>query len=707
MRYSSPMEPNIKVAKSAGFCFGVDRAVNLAISHSGSDPVYTLGPIIHNRHMVDYLAGIRVFSVDGIQDIPKGHTVIIRSHGVGKETYDRISEAGLRLVDATCPFVKRIHRLAEAATRENRLVVVIGDIAHPEVIGILGWCGNAVVFSSADQVSSWLSENTAALAPMTVLSQTTLGRDTWIECKDILKKECTNAVFFDTICNATDLRRQEAADIASACDCMVIVGDPMSSNSARLADICRKKCNSVYLISDAGELPPSALTGCHSAGLTAGASTPEWVIKEVLLKMTEEMNNTAAIQTEDNATEVKETVENTASASMDFGEDETFEQMLEHSFKTLNTGDKVNGIVASVTPTEVRVELGTKHAGYIPVSEVSDDPTVKLEDVFTVGQEVETYVLRVNDVEGTVMLSKRRLDSVKGWEDVEAARESGVTLEGIVTEENKGGIVVSVKGVRVFVPASQSGLPKDSSLSALVKTRVKLRITDINRVRRRVVGSIRAVQFDERREMADKVWQEIENGKKYSGVVKSLTTYGAFVDIGGVDGMVHVSELSWNRIRQPSDVISVGDKLDVYVISFDKEKRKISLGHRLTTDNPWNKFVTTHNVGDTVKVKVVKLMPFGAFAEVMPGVDGLIHISQITNRRIGKPGDVLAEGQEVDVKITEIDNEKQKISLSIRALLEGDQLSDSDIANASLPDEIVAVSGESESADTAGDTDEA
>ncbi len=349
---------------------------------------------------------------------------------------------------------------------------------------------------------------------------------------------------------------------------------------------------------------------------------------------------------------------------------ESFEEMLEKSIKTLYTGEKVTGIVAAITPTEISVDLGTKQSGYIPMAELSDDPTVDVNDIVQVGNEIETYVVRVNDVEGTVMLSKKRLDMVKNWDDVEAAKESGEVMEGIVTEENKGGVVASVKGVRVFIPASQTGIPKGQPLTPLLKTRVRLRITDVNRSRRRVVGSIRAVQGEERRAAAEKIWNEIEVGKQYHGVVKSLTSYGAFVDIGGIDGMVHVSELSWNRIKHPSEVVNPGDEVDVYVISFDKENRKISLGHKDPNQNPWKVFTDSYSVGSVANVKIVKLMDFGAFAEIVPGVDGLIHISQIADHRIGKPGDVLSEGVYVDAKITAIDEEKHKVSLSIRALLE-------------------------------------
>ena len=432
--------------------------------------------------------------------------------------------------------------------------------------------------------------------------------------------------------------------MAAQVDVMVVVGDRKSANTKHLAEICREKCGRVVQIERAGELSSELFEGCLVAGLTAGASTPAGIIKEVYTTMSEEIKNN----------EIKE---------------ESFEELLDKSFKTLNTGEKVTGIVTAVGPTEVQVDLGCKQAGYISADELSADPNVKPEDVVKVGDEIETYIIRVNDVEGYAMLSKKRLDAVKVWEDIEVARENKTTLEGKVTEENKGGIVVNVKGVRVFVPASQSGQPRGADLSEMIGQTVSLRITEVNRARRRVVGSIRAVQFEARQAAQAAIWESIEVGKHYTGTVKSMTSYGVFVDIGGVDGMVHISELSWSRIKNPAEVVSVGDTLDVYVISFDPEKHKISLGVKDRSSNPWDKFMETYHVGDVANVRIVKLMTFGAFAEVVPGVDGLIHISQIADRRIEKPGDVLSEGQMVDAKITAIDEEKQKISLSIRALL--------------------------------------
>jgi 4-hydroxy-3-methylbut-2-enyl diphosphate reductase len=470
---------------------------------------------------------------------------------------------------------------------------------------------------------------------------------------------------------------------------MLVIGGRDSANSRRLAQLCRENCERVFFIENAAELDTSHFRASDTVGITAGASTPACIIKEVNQKMFEELSSEfTADETADvpaeltgaaKGAEIAETAAaeplTEAAAEEQPEVAETFEQMLERSIKTLHTGDKVTGIVAAITQTEVSVELGIKQSGYIPISELTENPDAKPEDALKVGDEIETFVMRVNDVEGTVMLSQKRLNAIRGWNDIETAKDDRAVVEGVVTEENKGGVVVTVRGVRVFVPASRTGLPRETPMTALLKKTVRLIITEVNQSRRRVVGSISAVANEERREKADKIWNEIEAGNKYKGVVKSLTSYGAFVDIGGIDGMVHVSELSWTHIRQPADVLSVGDEVEVYVISFDKEKRKISLGYKDPNGNPWSQFTAARQVGDVVAVQIVKLMPFGAFAELLPGVDGLIHISQITDHRIGVPSEILTEGQTVDVKITNIDNDKQKVSLSIRALLEPEEVS--------------------------------
>ncbi len=636
----------IILAKTAGFCFGVDRAVEMVNeSVRRGNKTATLGPIIHNRHVVERFLEHGVRELDSPEQAEPGETVIIRAHGVPEQVQQALCARGVPVLDATCPFVKKIHTIVKNETQKGRKIIIFGSPAHPEVEAIASFCREPLIVQSPEELENWLREAPERRnLPISMVSQTTSSQKMWKSCAEIAKKVCTNCEIFDTICRATEMRQEEAAILSQKCDAMVVVGDARSSNTGRLAMICEQYCKKVSLVDQADDLEMSLFSGANTVGITAGASTPSWIIKEVNNKMSEELKVETAME-------------------------ENFAELLEQSLKTLNNGDKVTGTVMAVGSTEVEVDLGTKHTAYIPLEDFSSDPNVKPEEAVKVGDQIEAIVVHVNDGEGVVRLSKKRLEAGKAWEEIEAAAENKDIVEGVVTEENKGGIVVNVKGIRVFVPASQSGVAKGGDLSELLKKNVQLRITEVNRARRRVVGSIRSVASEQRKAAQEKIWSEIEVGKQYHGTVKSLTSYGAFVDIGGVDGMVHVSELSWNRIKNPAEVVKVGDEIDVYVIALDPEKKKISLGYKTEATNPWTIFNNEYKVGDVVTVKIVKLMTFGAFAEIIPGVDGLIHISQIADRRIGKPEDVLSEGQEVDAKIIDIDQEHKRISLSIRALL--------------------------------------
>ena len=636
----------IILAKTAGFCFGVDRAVEMVNeSVRRGNKTATLGPIIHNRHVVERFLKQGVRELDSPEQAEPGETVIIRAHGVPEQVQQALCARGVPVLDATCPFVKKIHTIVKNETQKGRKIIIFGSPAHPEVEAIASFCREPLIVQSPEELENWLREAPERRnLPISMVSQTTSSQKMWKSCAEIAKKVCTNCEIFDTICRATEMRQEEAAFLSKSCDAMVVVGDARSSNTGRLAMICKENCPKVVLVDHADELDMTFFHGAATVGITAGASTPPWIIKEVNNKMSEELK-------------------------VETAQEENFAELLEQSLKTLNNGDKVTGTVMAIGSTEIEVDLGTKHTAYIPLEDFSGDPSVKPEDVVHVGDQIEAIVVHVNDGEGVVRLSRKRLEAGKAWEEIEAAVEDKTVVEGNVTEENKGGIVVNVKGIRVFVPASQSGVPKGGDLSEMVGKTVQLRITEVNRARRRVVGSIRSVASEQRKAAQEKIWSEIEVGKQYHGTVKSLTSYGAFVDIGGVDGMVHVSELSWNRIKNPAEVVKVGDEIDVYVIALDPEKKKISLGYKTEATNPWTIFNNEYKVGDVVTVKIVKLMTFGAFAEIIPGVDGLIHISQIADRRIGKPEDVLSEGQEVDAKIIDIDQEHKRISLSIRALL--------------------------------------
>lgn len=639
----------LRIAKSAGFCFGVRRSVEMAerlIEEKGG--CACLGMLIHNEDVVAELEhkGMRV--INDPTEAKPGEPVLIRAHGASGETYKRLEQAGAEIHDATCPKVKGIHKIVAATAENGGCTVIVGMRNHPEVEAICGWCGEHLVVENAEELAGELEKNPDFWKKqISVVAQTTQTHSNFNECCNLIKKRCTNPEISDTICLATSTRQAEAESLSAQCGAMVVIGGRHSANSRHLAEICQLHCSNVQFIERTEELDLDGLRGVDIVGLTAGASTPAWIIKEVSNKMSDE------IKVEESTVE----------------KELSFDEMLEETLKTIYNGDKVTGIVVAITGTEISVDLGAKYSGFIPTSEFTDDG-IKVEDAVKVGDEIEAVVVRVNDVEGTAMLSKKRLDAAKVWNDVENAVEDGTVLEGVVTETNKGGVVVSVKGVRVFVPASQTDLPREADLNELVKKTVRLKITEVNKARKRVVGSIRRVAQAERRERTEAIWNEIEIGKKYHGVVKSLTSYGAFVDIGGIDGMVHVSELSWGRVHNPAEVVSVGDEIDVYVIGFDKEKRKISLGYKDPDANPWAMFNAKYQVGDVAEVKIVKLMPFGAFAEVLPGVDGLIHISQIANRRIGKPEDVLTVGDVTEAKIIAVDDEKHKISLSIRALSE-------------------------------------
>ena len=659
----------VTVAKTAGFCFGVDRAVNRVyeLLESGKKAA-TLGPIIHNPQIVEDLQNRGVRIVDSPADTPPDCTLVIRSHGVPEKTMKEIRALGLSCVDATCPFVKKIHELARKAGEEGNVFLLCGDEDHPEVQGIIGHCGGEhYVIRDSEELEILLKTHiNLREKPLVLAAQTTFHTKEWQKCLETLKKVCTNAAVFATICNATAERQEEARSLARQSDRMIVIGGRDSSNTAKLRDICAEYCET-YLVERADELPdlPKGLR----VGITAGASTPASIIKEALKTMAEVNTN-----------------------------EQNFEEMLEESLKSLNTDEKVHGVVVGISPTEVYVDVGRKQAGFIPATELSNDPTVRPEDVVKIGDEMELLIMKTNDQEGTIMLSKRRVDAMRGWEDIEKAQESGEVLEGKVIEVIKGGVIVLKDAMRIFVPASQATATRGEELEPLKGQTVKFRIIEVNRQRRRAVGSIRSVLRDERRAQQEQFWASVEEGQQFNGTVKSLTDFGAFVDLGGVDGMVHISELSWNRLRHPSEAVSVGDPINVYVKSLDKENHKISLGYKRPEDNPWLKLEREYPVGTVCEAKVVGLTQFGAFASVIPGIDGLIHISQIADHRIEKPHDVLKVGDVVTVKITEIDFDRHRVSLSIRALLEEQKAAEDEAAANAPAEEVVYVSGEGEPA---------
>ena len=678
----------ITVAKTAGFCFGVDRAVNLVYDLiNKGEKAATLGPIIHNPQMVEELEKKGVVISNSVEDVEGGYTVVIRSHGVGKDVYELLEDKGLSYCDATCPFVSKIHKIVSENTSKDIPLFIAGDEKHAEVIGIMGHSsGDVYCFDSLENLQKQLDKsNILPNSAFCVVSQTTFNQKKWEKCEFFLKKHYTNAKIFGTICSATSLRQKEAESLSEACDLMVVVGGKHSSNTAKLADICSKNCTTL-LIETADELisAKEKLTSADLIGLTAGASTPAVIIKEVLTTMSETIKNEgiavdttaetlASANTQEKInTEAKKTttVDETAAYTepVELTDDMSFEELLDASFSNMNFNQKVKGVVVGITPTEVRVDIGRKQTGIIPANELSEDSSKSTSDLVKVDDELDLIIMKTNDQEGIITLSKKRFDSQKGFSKIQEAFDAQTTVPATINAVVKGGVSATAFGVRVFIPASHATLSRSESLDNLVGTDVEIKIIDIRRGRS-VVGSLKESLKEARKAQLEQIWSNIAVGNKYTGTVKSLTSYGAFVDIGGVDGMVHITELSWLRIKHPSEVVNVGDTVEVYVKDIDTEKRRISLGYKKTEDNPWEILKAKYNVGDTVKVKIVSLTSYGAFANVISGIDGLIHISQIANKHIEKTEDVLSIGEEVEVQITDIDYDAKRVSLSMRALL--------------------------------------
>lgn len=648
----------IKIAEHAGFCFGVRRATDALENEIAAHPdrrIYTLGRIIHNDN---YIAGLHKKGVSEISrdDIPaiirraeagEKITVTIRAHGELYSVVSALEECArenenFTLLDCTCPYVRKVRQIARDNSGEGKLFVLLGNARHPEVEGIMSCtCGKGIVLADFDEVCRFLTDSAEShpeysSLDISLAAQTTQNTAEWKKVIKIFKKVYTNARIFDTICSVTDSRQSETRALAADSDVMIVIGSPDSSNSCKLRDISREMCPQVYFIGDAAECP--RLSGNLKVSITAGASTPISLIQEVYKTMNEQKEN--------------------------------FAELLESSFKTLNTGEIVEGVVTSISQNEIHLDLGAKTTGVITHDKATTDPQAKLADIFKVGDVVKAKVVKVSDLDGIATLDKTRVDSESNWDKIVAACDSGETVEGKVTEAVKGGVIMTIDSVRVFVPASLTGVPRSGDLQSIVGTNQRAKIIEIKPERKRAFASIRAILAEERKAKVEEFWNTVAEGMEFDGEVKRLADFGAFVDLGGVDGLVHTSELSWKRIRHPKEVVSEGDVIHVYVKSLDREKGRVSLGYKTDEMNPWTIFTNKYAEGDVADVKVVSLLPFGAFAEVIPGCDGLIHISQIADHKIAKPDEVLEVGQVVSAKITAIDHENHKISLSIRALLE-------------------------------------
>ncbi len=652
----------ITLAKTAGFCFGVDRAVKLTYSLlAEGKKVSTLGPIIHNPQVISDLESKGVKIIADPSQASEDETVVIRAHGVAANVKDALMRTGAQVCDATCPFVERIHKIVSENSADGTPVLVAGDSSHPEVMGIIGHCSSETfTFSTPEELEQIFNEHKELPKNRIIaVSQTTFSEKVWILCKKIIKLYCTNPIIFDTICLATQKRQHEARALSEKSDIMIIIGGRTSSNTAKLKAVCSENCET-YLVERAEELRSIDFSHSTRIGVTAGASTPAEIIKEVLLEMSENEKITNELEAAEKEAVIEQVEEVPSEAT-------SFDEMLEASLNSMSTDQHVKGVVMGITPSEIQVDIGRKHAGFVPTDEYSADPSANPAKELKIGDVIDLIIMKTNDAEGTVMLSKRRYDAQKAWLEIVNAADDETVLEGTVSEVIRGGVLVTCQGARVFIPASLATLRRSQPVEELLGQKVKFVIIEVNKARKRAVGSIRKVRDAAR----DAFWANVAVDQVYQGTVKSLTSFGAFVEIAeGVEGLVHISELSWKRIKNPAEVLEVGQSIEVYVKALDEEKKKISLGYKKEEDNPWKILEKNYPVGSVVEATVVGLTTFGAFAEIIPDIEGLIHISQIADRRIDKPSDVLAEGDKVTVKITDIDFDKKRVSLSIRALLE-------------------------------------
>lgn len=626
----------IFVAKSAGFCFGVNRAVNYVYESLGKGNIYSYGPIIHNKEVTKDLEkkGVAVInSMDGIDD----GTVVIRSHGVKKSIYDEIYKKGLNVIDGTCPFVKKIHNIVRDSYNAGKAIIIIGDPSHPEVEGINGWCDDTAVI-----INFPYNGGLDKYKKYAAVVQTTYRKEKFEAIINAILDDGIDVEVFNTICSATEERQKEAEELSKKVDKMLVIGDKSSSNTQKLYEICKKNCKYTFYIETIKDLVLNIFSTDDKIGVTAGASTPPAIIKEVVGTMSE------------NANSVVDNVE----------EELSFQELLDQSLVSLHTGDIVKGTVISVSGEEVNVNLGYKSDGIIPRGEYSSDPNAVPSKELKPGDEIEVFVVRVNDGDGNVLLSKKRIEAQKGMEDVQNAFNEGTPVTGKVTEVVKGGIIAVVNGVRVFIPSSQVSNRYIEDLSVFKGQDLTFNIIEFDRAKRRIIGGRKALIEKEIEAKKAALFAALEVGQKVEGTVSRITDFGAFVDLGGVDGLIHISEMSWGRITNPRDVLKEGDKVTAIVLDVDKEKGKISLSLKDVDSNPWNTAAEKYAVGNIVEGKVVRMVPFGAFIELEPGVDGLVHISQISEKHVVKPEDVLTAGEIIKVKVLEVNPEQKKISLS-------------------------------------------
>ncbi len=630
-------------AEHSGFCFGVRAAIDKTLEQIRKHPeatIHTCGQLIHNASVTEELARKGVDIISSPEEASPGDTVIVRSHGEPAAFYRAAEKCGLNVVDATCPFVAKIHNLVQDAWRRKKHVVIVGDRTHPEVIGINGWCENeAVIIHSAEEAQAYPYDEAY------IVSQTTLNHQVLDDVVAVLKKKGVRTEVQNTICNATRDRQQAAAELAETCDAMVIIGGRNSSNTRKLFEICKKKCNISIFVENIADLPLKQLQKCNRIGIAAGASTPERDIKEVIATMSE--NNI--------------TNENISMAE--------FMDEIDASLRLPHTGDIVNGKVDQVNDNEVIVNMGCKKDGILTANEVSLEEGQTLTDLFKVGDEVQAKVIKTDDSDGGILLSKKRLEVNEHWNEINEALENKANIDVKVVKAVKGGVIAVYKEVSGFIPLSQLSNKYVETADEFLGQVLSVKVTRVDQRRNRAVFSHKAVLSEERQKQIDEIWSGLNVDDVVEGTVMRFTDYGAFVDLGGIDGLLHISEISWGKLKHPDEVLKIGQKINVKILSMNREKGKISLGLKQTTPEPWSVINDNYSVGQTVKGTVVQLKEYGAFVELEPGLDGLVHISEVANKRVANIGDELTVGQEVNAKILDIDTERKRISLSIKDAL--------------------------------------
>ena len=628
----------IRRAEHSGFCFGVRQALETAektIADSKGGKIYSFGPLIHNRSVNEDLIAKGLVITDDLDVPPEGSTVIVRSHGEPESFYREAERRGFRIVDATCPFVAKIHRLVSEAYKNGKNILIVGDRAHPEVQGINGWCGGSAFICETAQDAEGFDKESAF-----IVCQTTSKKETLDSITAKLREKGVSLEINNTICNATRVRQEAAAKLASESDCMIVIGGSNSSNSKKLADICGKVCPATYFIENYTELPLKEVRKYCKIGVAAGASTPEREIKEVVTAMSDTKE----------VTSMEDVMED-----------------VEASLRLPRSGDIVKGKVDQVNDTEVIVNLGCKKDGILYPNEVSLEEGQTLKDLFKVGDEIEAKVIKTDDNDGGLLLSKKKLEISEHWNEIKEALENKTTIDVKVSRVVKGGVVAFYKEASGFIPLSQLSNRFVESADEFVGQVLPVKVTRVDERRgNRAVFSHRAVLSEEKQQKLDEIWDTLNEGDIVEGTVMRFTEYGAFIDLGGIDGLLHISEISWGKLRHPSEVLEIGQKVNVKILSMNKEKGKISLGLKQTTPEPWSVINEKFHVDDIVTGKVVQLKEYGAFVELDPGLDGLVHISEVANKRVNNISDELTVGQIVSAKILDIDAERKRISLSLK-----------------------------------------